>query len=70
MRTSCTRSHVIWLQFVVTAAVIFYAGSHLSRYADAIAEKTGLGRTLIGTRPGEFWRATSLRWSFCWRLDR
>ena len=39
---------LIWLQFVVTAAVIFYAGSHLSRYADAIAEKTGLGRTLIG----------------------
>jgi len=39
---------MIWLQFLVATAVIGVAGYHLSRYGDAIAERTGVGRTLIG----------------------
>jgi len=38
----------IWLQFLVATAVIGVAGYQLSRYGDAIAERTGVGRTLIG----------------------
>lgn len=38
----------IWVQFAICAGVIFYAGSQLSVLADAIAEKTGLGRNWIG----------------------
>ena len=37
-----------WLQFVLCAAIITFAGSRLTRYGDIIAEKTGLGRTWIG----------------------
>ena len=37
------------LQFFVTAAVIAVAGSFLTRYADAIADLTGLGRLLAGS---------------------
>jgi len=39
---------LIWLQFAVCTAVIGAAGYQLSRYGDVIAERTGLGRTLIG----------------------
>ena len=39
---------LIWLQFSVCTAVIGAAGYQLSRYGDVIAERTGLGRTLIG----------------------
>jgi cation:H+ antiporter len=39
---------IIWLQFILCAAVITFAGSRLTRYGDIIAEKTGLGRTWIG----------------------
>ena len=39
---------IIWLQFILCAAVITFAGSRLTRYRDIIAEKTGLGRTWIG----------------------
>jgi cation:H+ antiporter len=35
-------------QFVVCAAVIVFAGIRLSRYGDAIAERTGAGGTWIG----------------------
>jgi cation:H+ antiporter len=38
----------VWIEFLACAAVILAAGSRLSRYGDAIAEKTGLGRTWIG----------------------
>lgn len=38
----------VWLQFLLCAAVIFFAGTRLSRYGDVIAEKSGLGRTWIG----------------------
>jgi Ca2+/Na+ antiporter len=37
------------LQFVVSAAVIVIAGTYLTRYADAIADLTGLGRLLVGS---------------------
>jgi len=39
---------LIWLQFAACTAVIGAAGYQLSRHGDAIAERTGLGRTLIG----------------------
>lgn len=38
----------IWIQFTLCAGVILYAGSRLSIYGDAIAEKTGLGKNWIG----------------------
>ena len=38
----------VWLQFLMCAAVIFFAGTRLSKYGDVIAEKSGLGRTWIG----------------------
>jgi cation:H+ antiporter len=37
-----------WFVFLVSAAVIVYAGAKLSRYGDRIAEYTGLGRLWIG----------------------
>jgi cation:H+ antiporter len=39
---------MIWLEFIVCAALIIWAGSSLSKYGDVIAEKTGLGRAWIG----------------------
>lgn len=38
----------IWLQFVLCAGVILYAGTQLCRHGDVIAEKTGLGRSWVG----------------------
>lgn len=38
----------VWFEFAICAAVILYSGSRLSIYGDAIAEKTGLGRSWIG----------------------
>lgn len=39
---------LLWLSFFACTAVIVFAGTNLSRYADIIAEQTGLGRTFIG----------------------
>ena len=39
---------MIWLELLVCIAVIGLAGARLSRYADVIAEKTGLGRGWTG----------------------
>ncbi|GIV97885.1 MAG: sodium/calcium exchanger membrane protein [Herpetosiphonaceae bacterium] len=39
---------MIWLQFVVCATLVVVVGTMLSRYADILAEKTGLGRTWVG----------------------
>ena len=36
------------IELVICAALIFWAGSLLSKYGDMIAEKTGLGRAWIG----------------------
>jgi cation:H+ antiporter len=38
----------VWLQFAVIVGVIGFSGARLSRYADVLAEKTGLGRTWTG----------------------
>jgi len=40
--------NMTWLELVVCATLIFWAGSLLSKYGDVIAEKTGLGRAWIG----------------------
>jgi cation:H+ antiporter len=37
------------LQFVIAAAVIVAAGTALTRFADAIADLTKLGRLLVGS---------------------
>ncbi len=37
------------LQFLIAAAIIVAAGTFLSRFADIIAEVTGMGRLLIGS---------------------
>ena len=37
-----------WLEFFLCCLVIAVAGTQLSRFGDAIADKTGLGRTWVG----------------------
>lgn len=39
---------MVWVKFAICLAIIFIAGSRLSKYGDAIAEKTGLGRIWVG----------------------
>ncbi|MFH1347372.1 MAG: sodium:calcium antiporter [Candidatus Margulisiibacteriota bacterium] len=39
---------IVWLKFLICAAIIYFAGSKLTKYGDAIAEKTGLCRAWIG----------------------
>lgn len=39
---------MVWLEFIVCAALTVTAAALLSRYADVLAEKTGLGRAWIG----------------------
>jgi len=39
---------MVWLKFIICAAIIFFAGSKLTRYGDVIAEKTGLSHAWIG----------------------
>jgi cation:H+ antiporter len=39
---------LVWLKFVICLAIILVSGTRLSRYGDAIAEKTGLGGIWIG----------------------
>jgi cation:H+ antiporter len=39
---------MIWLEFVICAALIIAAAIQLSRYGDVLAEKTGLGRAWVG----------------------
>lgn len=39
---------MVWFQFLICVLVITLAGVKLSRYGDAIADKTGLGGTWIG----------------------
>lgn len=39
---------MIWFEFLICAAAIIWAGSMLSRYGDVLADKTGLGRALVG----------------------
>src|SRR5512139_887427 len=39
---------MLWIQFIVCVIIVVAASSVLSRYADVIAEKTGLGRAWVG----------------------
>jgi cation:H+ antiporter len=39
---------MIWIEFILCAGLITWAGSLLTKYGDVIAEKTGLGRAWIG----------------------
>lgn len=39
---------LVWLKFIVCAAIIFFAGSKLTKYGDAIAHKTGLSHAWVG----------------------
>jgi cation:H+ antiporter len=39
---------MVWIEFIICVAIIIAASNVLSRYADAIAEKTGLGRAWVG----------------------
>jgi cation:H+ antiporter len=38
----------VWLQFFICTAAIAVCGAQVSRYADILAEKTGMGRTWMG----------------------
>jgi len=38
----------IWIKFIICAALIFFAGKRIAKYADAISEKTGLSRLWVG----------------------
>ncbi|OPY66892.1 MAG: Inner membrane protein YrbG [Syntrophorhabdaceae bacterium PtaU1.Bin034] len=40
---------LLYLQFMVLAGAILFAGVRIARYGDVIAEKTGLGRTWVGS---------------------
>jgi len=40
--------HVVWLKFIICGIIIFFAGRAMARYADVIAEKTGLGGLWVG----------------------
>jgi cation:H+ antiporter len=39
---------MIWVQFSVCSLLVVVTGTLLSRYADVLAEKTGLGRSWVG----------------------
>jgi cation:H+ antiporter len=39
---------MVWLEFIICVVIVIVASNVLSRYADAIAEKTGLGRAWVG----------------------
>lgn len=39
---------ILWIEFLVCSGAIVVCGYNLSRYGDVIAEKSGLGRTVIG----------------------
>jgi cation:H+ antiporter len=39
---------MVWLKFLICAGIIFFAGMRLTRYADIIEEKTGLGKAWMG----------------------
>lgn len=39
---------MVWLEFAACAALLIAASTVLSRYADVLAEKTGLGRAWVG----------------------
>jgi len=40
--------YIMWVKFAICACLILFAGKRIARYADIIAEKTGLGGLWIG----------------------
>ncbi len=40
---------MVWLQFIITSAVIVYAATQLAKYGDVIALRTRLGGMFVGT---------------------
>ena len=41
-------TYIVWIKFVICAGLILFAGMRVARYADIIADKTGLSRLWIG----------------------
>jgi len=39
---------IVFIQFAICAGVILFAGTQLSKHGDAIADKTGLGKSWVG----------------------
>ncbi|RPH58007.1 MAG: sodium:calcium antiporter, partial [Chloroflexi bacterium] len=39
---------MIWIEFILCAALIIWAATLLSKYGDVLAVKTGLGRAWVG----------------------
>ena len=39
---------MVWLEFILCAGMVIVASTFLARYADVLAEKTGLGRAWVG----------------------
>lgn len=39
---------MVWLKFVICAVIVIFAGTRLSKYGDAISEKTGLSGAWVG----------------------
>jgi cation:H+ antiporter len=39
---------MVWIEFIICVIIVIAASNVLSRYADVIAEKTGLGRAWVG----------------------
>ena len=39
---------LVWFSLIICIAAIGFAGARLSRYGDVIAEKTGIGGTVVG----------------------
>ena len=39
---------MIWIEFIICAALIIWAATLLSKYGDVLADKTGLGRAWVG----------------------
>lgn len=48
LRAGGLRMRLLWLQLLLCASLIWFAGVHLSRYGDVIAEKQGWSRGWIG----------------------
>ena len=39
---------MVWIQFIISAAVILIAGMRLTKYADLLSDTLGLGKVWIG----------------------
>jgi cation:H+ antiporter len=48
MRKKVKEIAMVWFEFIICVVIVIAASNVLSRYADVIAEKTGLGRAWVG----------------------